>query len=154
VAVIGEPQAYSYRADPAVPKFDDGRPLLIFDGMCVLCSSGVQFMLRHDRNKACCFAVIQSPVPQGLYLHYGLDATRFNTFMVLVDGAPHTKWQGLLAAAKLMGGVWKPLGVIGGLMPSFLGNWIYDVVQNNRLSWFGSRDACYMPTEIERQRFL
>jgi hypothetical protein len=29
-------EAYSYRADPQVPKFDDSRPLLIFDGHCVL----------------------------------------------------------------------------------------------------------------------
>jgi predicted DCC family thiol-disulfide oxidoreductase YuxK len=154
VAVIGEPLAYSYRADGAVPKFDDSRPLLIFDGLCVLCSGGVQFMLRHDRNKTCRFTVVQDPVPQALYLHYGLDATRFTTFMVLADGVPHTKWQGLLAAAKLMGGIWKPLGVIGGFVPSFLGNWIYDVVQNNRLQWFGSRATCFLPSEIERRRFL
>ncbi len=154
MAVIGEPLAYSYRTDATVPDFDDSRPLLIFDGMCVLCSGGVQFMLRHDGSKTCRFAVIQDPVPQALYLHYGLDATRFTTFMVLADGVPHTKWQGLLAAAKLMGGVWKVLGSIGGLMPAFLGNRIYDVVQNNRLQWFGSRDACYMPSQSERQRFL
>ena len=42
---------YSYRADPAVPRFDDSEALIIFDGHCVLCSSGVQWMqpypLRH-----------------------------------------------------------------------------------------------------------
>ena len=36
---------YSYRADTSVPAFDDSEPLLIFDGHCVLCASGVQWML-------------------------------------------------------------------------------------------------------------
>ena len=146
--------AYSYRTDPAVPDFDNSRPILIFDGMCVLCSGGVQFMMRHDRSGTCSFATIQHPVPQALYQHYGLDATRFTTFMVLADGIPHTKWRGLLAAAKLMGGVWKVLGFVGGLLPSALGDLIYDVVQNNRLQWFGSRTSCYMPSQAERTRFL
>ena len=29
---------YSYRADPSVSQFDDSAPIVIFDGMCVLCS--------------------------------------------------------------------------------------------------------------------
>ena len=146
--------AYSYRTDSTVPEFDDTQPLLIFDGMCVLCSTGVQFMLRHDRSNVCRFAVIQHPLSQALYQHYGLDAKSFTTFMVLADGVPHTKWRGTLAAAKQMGGVWRFLGVVGGLLPNVFGNWIYDVVQNNRLQWFGSRATCYMPSQAERQRFL
>ncbi len=152
-AMIQQPR-YSYRSDRHVPDFDDTRPLLIFDGLCVLCSGGVQFMMRHDRDGTCRFATIQHLVPQALYKHYGLDATRFTTFMVLADGVPHTKWRGLLAAAGLMGGGWKVLGTVGRLLPSALGNLIYDVVQNNRLQWFGARATCYMPSEAERQRFL
>jgi predicted DCC family thiol-disulfide oxidoreductase YuxK len=33
--------AYTYRSDPAVPLFHDSAPLIIFDGHCVLCSTGV-----------------------------------------------------------------------------------------------------------------
>ncbi len=40
-------EAFSYRDDPAVPPFPDDRPLIIFDGHCVLCSNFVQFILRH-----------------------------------------------------------------------------------------------------------
>lgn len=37
---------YSYRANPAVPAFDDGRALFVFDGVCVPCSGGAAFVLR------------------------------------------------------------------------------------------------------------
>jgi hypothetical protein len=42
--------AYSYQSDPGVPKFPDDRPIIVFDGYCVLCSGWVSFILRHDRR--------------------------------------------------------------------------------------------------------
>ena len=37
---------YEYRADPAVPRFADDRPVIVFDGKCVLCCSTAQFILQ------------------------------------------------------------------------------------------------------------
>ena len=34
-------EPYSYGGDPAVPKFRDDRPIIIFDGCCALCSGYV-----------------------------------------------------------------------------------------------------------------
>jgi predicted DCC family thiol-disulfide oxidoreductase YuxK len=145
---------YSYKSDPAVPSFEDTAPLIIFDGFCVLCSAGVHFMLKHDRHGSSRFAAIQNPIPRALYNHYALDADRFDTFMVLMNGKPHVKWNGTLAAAKTMGGMWKVLGFAGHLIPKRLGDALYDIVQRNRLSWFGSRTTCLTPTPEQRNRFL
>ena len=41
-------EPFSYRSDPAVPKFPDDRPIIIFDGHCVMCSGFARFVLRHD----------------------------------------------------------------------------------------------------------
>ena len=30
---------YSYRNDPQVPRFPDDKGLIVFDGVCVLCTS-------------------------------------------------------------------------------------------------------------------
>jgi predicted DCC family thiol-disulfide oxidoreductase YuxK len=145
---------FSYRKDPAVPAFDDTAPLIIFDGLCVLCSTGVQFMMKHDPNGSSRFAAIQDPIPRALYNHYNLDADRFDTFMVLADGTPHLKWQGVLSAAKTMGGFWKVLGIAGQVVPKAIGDVIYDVVQRNRLRWFGNRQTCLRPEAHQRTRFL
>jgi predicted DCC family thiol-disulfide oxidoreductase YuxK len=146
--------AYSYRDDPAVPTFDDTRPIVIFDGMCVLCSSGVQWMLKHDPKGDTRFAVIQDGLPQALYRHYSLDAKAFDTFMVLKDGAPYTRWAGVLAAASTMPQPWRALGVAGRIVPDVVGDRIYDWVQRNRLSWFGERETCSRPEPAEAARFL
>lgn len=148
------PSAYSYRADPTVPKFDDTQPLVIFDGLCVLCSRGVQWMMRHDANGQSRFAAIQEDVPRALYRHYNLDSDRFDTFMVLVAGVPYTKWRGVLAAARTLPQPWRALGFIGGVVPSAAGDLVYDWVQCNRLRWFGARETCLVPSERQKERFL
>jgi predicted DCC family thiol-disulfide oxidoreductase YuxK len=145
---------YSYRSDPAVPSFDDAAPLVIFDGLCVLCSSGVQWMLARDPSGSSRFAVIQDPLPQAFYRHYGLDPETFDTFMVLSDGVPYTKWAGVLAAARTMPQPWRGLGTAGRLIPSAIGDRVYDWVQRNRLRWFGSCDFCRRPGAAETARFL
>jgi predicted DCC family thiol-disulfide oxidoreductase YuxK len=146
-------EPYSYRSDPTVPAFDDTQPLIIFDGLCVLCSTGVQWMLRRDPNGATRFAAIQEPVPQALYRHYGLDAQRFDTFLVLVDGVPQIKWAGALAAARTLPAPWRWLGTAGRLVPNLVGDPLYDWVQRNRLIWFGRRETCLVPSAPQRARF-
>jgi predicted DCC family thiol-disulfide oxidoreductase YuxK len=148
------PVAFSYRTDPSVPPFDDAHPLVIFDGMCVLCSSGVQFMLGRDPDGSTRFAAVQEPVSRALYLRYGLDPVRFDTFMVLAGGMPYLKWQGVLAAGRTMPGAWRWLAQVGRLVPNGLGDRLYDIVQRNRIGWFGSRDTCFMASPGQQRRML
>ena len=145
---------FSYRTDPAVPAFDDRAPLIIFDGMCVLCSGGVHWMLARDAGGSSRFAAIQQRVPQALYRHYNLDAAAFDTFMVLADGVPHTKWAGVLAAGRTLPAPWRWLAAIGRVVPNFIGDAFYDWVQRHRIGWFGSRETCLMPGPQTKKRFL
>ncbi|MFI4994954.1 MAG: hypothetical protein ACHQAQ_04120 [Hyphomicrobiales bacterium] len=41
---------YGYRLDRTVPPLRDDKPVIVFDGMCSLCSGWVRFVLRHDRS--------------------------------------------------------------------------------------------------------
>lgn len=145
---------YSYRSDPSVPPFDDGTPLIIFDGLCVLCSSGVRFMLERDPKGTSRFATIQTSLPQALYRHFGLDPDRFDTFMVLAEGRPRIKWAGVLAAARTMPAPWRWLAGFGRMVPDFLGDRFYDWVRRNRIAWFGARADCLMPDAAQERRFL
>ncbi|MEZ5896927.1 MAG: DCC1-like thiol-disulfide oxidoreductase family protein [Parvularculaceae bacterium] len=145
---------YSYRDDPAVPAFDDAEAILIFDGVCVLCSSGVEWMMRRDPDGATRFLTIQAPLARAIYQHYGLDADAFDTFLVLKDGQPYVKWRGWLEAAKSMPAPWKWLGFAGHVMPRPIGDALYDLIQRNRFDWFGRRATCFAPTPAEQARIL
>lgn len=146
--------AFSYRSDPSVPKFDDSAPLVVFDGYCVLCSRGVQWMMARDPNGTSRFAAVQDPIPQALYRHYALDPDLFDTFMVLCNGTPYTRWAGLLAAARTMPAPWSWLGTAGRIVPNSIGDRIYDWVQRNRIHWFGAQEACFRADERQWHRFL
>ena len=88
---LSEAVPYSYRADPAVPAFPDDKALVVFDGVCVLCSGFAKFILKRDKTLAIRLATAQSPLGQALYRHYGLDAVEFESNLVLADGRAYAK---------------------------------------------------------------
>ena len=144
---------YSYRADPNVPPFDDARPLIIFDGMCVLCAGGVQWMLARDPDGPSRFAAIQEPIPQALYRHFGLDTAEFETNLVLIDGRAYAKLDTVAAAAERLGGGWRLLGVLRAI-PRPIADWLYDRIAHNRYRLFGRTEHCMMPPPEWRERFI
>lgn len=81
-------QPYSYRNDPAVPVFDDSRPLFVFDTVCVLCSGGVSYLMRRDDAGKIAFTSAQGDLGQALYRHYGLDMDE--TYLFLANGRATT----------------------------------------------------------------
>lgn len=111
-------------------------------------------MLDRDPRGNTRFAVIQDPLAQAIYRHYGLDAEAFDTFMVLRNGLPYTRWAGVLAAAQTLPQPWQALGTAGHIVPDVVGDRIYDWVQRNRLMWFGERASCRRPEAGETSRFL
>ena len=75
---------YGYRDDPQVPRFDDSRPLFVFDGVCVLCSGGASWIMRRDRGARIAFTPAQGALGQALYRHYGLALD--DTYLFVADG--------------------------------------------------------------------
>ena len=88
---LSEMPPYSYRDDPQVPRFPDDKGLIVFDGVCVLCTRSAQFVLKRDAAFAFRLATAQSPLGQALFRHYGLDTETFETNLVLIDGRAYAK---------------------------------------------------------------
>ncbi|HJU30078.1 MAG TPA: DCC1-like thiol-disulfide oxidoreductase family protein [Hyphomicrobiaceae bacterium] len=154
--VSGRPEhfpAYSYRADAAVPSFPDDKALIVFDGMCVLCSGFAKFILKHDKHAAFRLTTAQSPLGQALYRHYGLDTEAFESNLVLVEGRVHTKLDTVAAVGHALGGPWRALALVG-LLPRALGNWLYDRVAQSRYALFGRTESCMLPPPQWRDRFI
>lgn len=145
--------AYSFRADPAVPAFPDERPLLVFDGVCVLCSGFARLVLRVDRAQRFRFAAAQSPLGRALFVHYGLDPVEFETNLLIVDGGAFTKMAAFAAVMRLLPWPW-PVFALAAAIPRPLADWLYDRIARNRYTLFGRRAACLVPSPENRARFL
>jgi predicted DCC family thiol-disulfide oxidoreductase YuxK len=144
---------YSYRADPDVPPFPDDKPLIVFDGVCVLCSGLAGFVLARDKDGMFRFATAQSPLGQALLRHYGLATEKFDTNLVLADGHPLGKLDTVSAVAERLGGAWILLRVLR-YLPSGLADSLYDLIARNRYAWFGRRDQCWAAPDEWRDRFI
>jgi predicted DCC family thiol-disulfide oxidoreductase YuxK len=144
---------YSYRDDPAVPPFPDDRALIVFDGVCVLCSAFARFVLRHDPQFRFRLATAQSPLGQALLCHYGLDAQVFETNLLIAGGRPWGKLDSVAMAGVTIGGAWRA-AVLLRLIPHPVADWIYDRVALNRYRLFGRTEHCMMPPPEWRERFI
>jgi predicted DCC family thiol-disulfide oxidoreductase YuxK len=144
---------YSYRRDPAVPAFPDDKALVVFDGVCVLCSGFAKFVLKRDKTFAFRLTTAQSALGQALYRHYGLDTETFETNLVIADGRAHGKLDSVAVTGERLGGSWRALGLLR-LLPRGLADWLYDRVAQNRYALFGRREHCMLPLPQWRERFL
>ena len=147
--MIREP--YSYRADPAVPEFDDSRPLFVFDDVCVLCSGGASFLMRHDRDGAIAFTSAQGEIGRALYRHY--EMAMDDTYLFLADGRAYSMSEGYFQLAKRLGGIWR-LSAIARIVPRPVRDFVYRMIARNRYRWFGKTRACALLTPEQKARLL
>ena len=142
---------FSYREDRAVPAFDDSRALFVFDGVCVLCSGGAGWLMRHDRKALVRFAPAQAALGRALYAHYGVELNE--SYLLIADGGAYTASRGYIELCRILGGWWSPLRVAA-VIPEGLRDWLYAAIARNRYRWFGKADYCAMLTPEQRGRLL
>jgi predicted DCC family thiol-disulfide oxidoreductase YuxK len=146
-------QLFSYRDDPAIPAFPDDHPIIIYDGICRMCSGFVRFILRHDKNDCFRFIAAQSPLGAALYRHYGLDPVHYETNVLLEQGRPWLKSEGSIRIFQHLGLPWSIVAV-GRLLPLAVRDRLYEAIARNRLHWFGVRQACYLQDPDQASKFL
>jgi predicted DCC family thiol-disulfide oxidoreductase YuxK len=150
---LAQAAPYSYRTDPQVPPFPDDKGLIVFDGVCVLCTGFASFVLKRDTGFAFRLTTAQSPLGQALFRHYGLDTETYETNLVLVGGRPHAKLDTVIVVGRHIGGIWKALSLLR-LLPRPLADWVYDRVAQNRYALFGRTESCMIPPPEWRTRFI
>ena len=127
--------------------------VVIFDGVCKLCTHTVAFVLRHEASPVLRFAPMQSPAGKQLMQQFGIDPGQMKTFVVVADGRAYVRSDAAIRVARFFRGGWKLLGIVK-VIPRPIRDYAYDVVARNRYRWFGRLDACIVPTPELEARFL
>lgn len=144
---------YSYRSDAGVPPFADDRPLIVFDGVCVLCSGFARFVARQDAAGQFRFTAAQSRLGQALFRHYGLDTVNYETNLLLSDGRAYGKLAAFRGIMWRLGG-WRRLAAVTAVLPVGAGDWLYDRVARNRYRLFGQSERSVVPDASWRDRVI
>ena len=129
------------------------QPIVLFDGVCNLCDSAVQFIIRHDKKNTFLFASLQSETGQKLLAKFNLPLDELNSFILVDNDKAYTRSTGALMVLKKLKGLWPLLyGFI--IVPKFIRDGVYNWVGRNRYKWYGKKDACMIPTPELKARFL
>ena len=129
------------------------KPIVLFDGVCNLCNSAVQFIIRHDKKNTFMFTSLQSDTGKKLLAQYDLPLNELNSFILIENNKAYTRSSGALRVIKKLKGLWPLLyGFI--IVPKFIRDGVYNWVGRNRYKWFGKQDACMIPTPELKARFL
>lgn len=131
-----------------------GKKIILFDGVCNLCDSFVQFVIRRDRNDMFRFVPLQSELGEKILQHIGVDRQRVDSMILYEPGVAYFhKSNAAIEIAKSLGG-FLSLTTIFKILPNFARNGIYDYVAKNRYKWYGKKESCMIPTPELKAKFL
>ena len=128
-------------------------PVILFDGVCNLCNSSVQFIITRDPKAQFRFASLQSKYGQQQMIQFNLPTSELNSVLLIKDGKLYQKSSAALLIARMLTGAW-PLMFVFIIVPPFIRNAVYDFIARNRYKWFGKKDECMIPTPELKSRFI
>ena len=125
--------------------------ILFFDGVCHLCNGYINFLIRMDTQRVMYYSPLQgkkaievlSPNQRTdlkSILYYKNEKILEKSTAVIESLADASSWF-----------FWTKIFYV---IPSFIRNFIYDLVAQNRYDLFGKSDLCRIPTPEERKYLL
>jgi predicted DCC family thiol-disulfide oxidoreductase YuxK len=129
------------------------KPLVLFDGVCNLCNSSVQFIIEHDPEGKIMFCSLQSERGQAILKYLGRETDRFDTFIFIENGEAFTGSTGVLKEIRYLSGGWRYLSIFR-FIPRPIRDFFYNIVAQNRYRLFGKKNECWMPTPGLKARFF
>ena len=140
------------------PSGSQGAHLVLYDGVCGLCSLLLQFLLRHDHRAVFNFASLQSATGKAMVARWGGNPDELTSFYVLANyRTAHARMFSRSSAALFVAGElgwpWK-VAVLMRVLPSAILDRVYDVVAQSRYRVFGRYEQCLTPRPEFRRRFV
>jgi len=135
-----------------IPKH---KKLILFDGVCNLCNSSVQYIIKNDKKNRFMFAPLQSEAGKQIIEKFNIDTTQVDSIILYNPDKDNINYKST-AALKVASQLGFPTNILSVflIIPSFISNWVYDYIAKNRYKWYGKKDACMIPTPELKSKFL
>lgn len=144
--------------DPAwIPRRATGTTeTLFYDGNCGLCHGAVRFVLAEDPDgTALRFAPLDSDAFRAAVPEDVRASLPDSLVLATADGRVLTRSAGVLHLGRRLGGIWRLLATVAGVVPESLRDRAYDTVARVRHRLFAKpKDACPLLPPHLRARFL
>ena len=127
--------------------------VILFDGICNLCNGAVNWVIDHDKRNKFKFASLQSDYGKLIIDKSGLKNDYLNTIVLVDEDRIYLRATAVLRVLKEIGGFYSLLYIFN-VIPSPILNFFYNIVAKYRYRWFGKRDTCRMPDDLNKGQFI
>ena len=97
---------------PQPPYLQTGESVVLYDGVCKLCTGWVRFLLRHRLARQVRFASVQSEQGKGLLKWAGLPEDNINTIVYIRSEGHWLRAQAVLRVMQQLPLPWRALSVL------------------------------------------
>ena len=133
---------------------ENDKKIVLFDGVCNLCNTSIQFIIKHDNEDLFRYTALQSETGQRLISERKIDTSKIDSIILIEPGvAYYTKSNAALRIGRYLKG-YRSISAILNLIPSTLRDIVYDFVAKNRYEWYGKKEECMVPTTELKAKFL
>jgi predicted DCC family thiol-disulfide oxidoreductase YuxK len=136
-----------------MPENITDKAIILFDGVCNLCNSSVNFVIRHDKKDHFLFAPLQSETGKKLLEKYAIDPSKTDSFILIENNKAFSRSSAALRLTKHLNRLY-PLMYSLMIIPPFIRNGVYDYIAKNRYKWFGKKESCMIPTNEIKAKFI
>ena len=134
-------------------QVDNGKGIVLFDGVCHLCDGAVRFILKRERTAELKFAPLQSDSGKSLLQKYGYTSNYLDGLILIENNRAHDRSSACLRIAGKLSFPWNLLFPLL-LIPKPLRDFIYGIIASVRYRWFGKKESCSLPHGEDQTRFL
>jgi len=130
------------------------KKIILFDGVCNLCNSAVQFIIKHDKKDVFRFVALQSDLGMEICIYIGIDQKATDSIILYEPGkAYYLKSDAALKIATEFNSFYIFLSIFK-IFPKGIRDSIYDYIAKNRYKWYGKKEHCIIPSPELKAKFL
>lgn len=126
--------------------------IVLFDGICHLCSSTVIFLIKHDGNNNLHFAAQQTVAGENIFQKHLITSDK-NSVVFIKGDTVYYKSDAIIQIAKMISG-WPRILKFTTIIPKVFRDSLYDLIAKYRYHIFGKRANCFIPTQANLKKFL
>ena len=127
--------------------------LVLYDGVCGLCSRFVQHLLKQDRSAVLVFAPLQGTTANSVRTQHPSLPKELSTVAYVRDGQLLLRSRAVFAIWQDLGGAWRIPASLR-ILPRFFTDLGYRMVASVRYRIWGKLDSCQIPDPDQASRFF
>ncbi|MBV8378971.1 MAG: DUF393 domain-containing protein [Verrucomicrobia bacterium] len=130
--------------------------IIFFDGVCGLCNTAVDFVLREDRERKFLFSPLRGETFRQIERDHPMTLHADSLFVLKRSPQKEVLLQRSEAVLYILENLpkYRWLAKIGHIFPAPFRDTFYRLIAATRYRIWGKRDSCRLPTPEEGSRFL